>query len=89
MATMNISITDSMQDWVQTTVATGDYQSNSDYIRDLIRKDMQRANKLHMLQRALDEGLSSDKAGPLCMEDIKAKARKELNNAPSHKDESC
>jgi len=37
MATLNISITDSMREWIDAQVASGDYANASDYIRDLIR----------------------------------------------------
>jgi antitoxin ParD1/3/4 len=59
MATMNISIPDPMKDWVQAQVETGVYANSSDYVRDLIRKDQENRNKLHILQKAISEGLKS------------------------------
>jgi antitoxin ParD1/3/4 len=59
MATMNISIPDPMKDWVQSQVETGVYANSSDYVRDLIRKDQANRNKLHILQKAITEGLES------------------------------
>jgi antitoxin ParD1/3/4 len=59
MATMNISIPDPMKDWVQAQVETGVYANSSDYVRDLIRKDQETRKKLHILQKAIAEGLES------------------------------
>jgi antitoxin ParD1/3/4 len=39
MASMNISVPDSMQEWVQRRIESGEYASVSDYVRDLIRRD--------------------------------------------------
>lgn len=75
MATMNISLPDSMRSWVEAQLETGLYANNSDYIRDLIRKDQQRAEKLALLQQAITAGLDSADAGALDMQDIKQQAR--------------
>ena len=42
MATMNVSLPDPMRDYVQNRIDTGQYASVSDYVRDLIRRDMER-----------------------------------------------
>ena len=39
MATMNVSLTDGLKDWVEAQVKTGRYANVSDYVRDLIRRD--------------------------------------------------
>ncbi|MGS2723992.1 type II toxin-antitoxin system ParD family antitoxin [Porticoccus sp. GXU_MW_L64] len=75
MATMNISLPDQMRDWVEAQIDTGLYSNNSDYVRDLIRKDQQRADKVQALQKAITEGLESGDAGELDMQAIKQKAR--------------
>ncbi|HIL92498.1 MAG TPA: type II toxin-antitoxin system ParD family antitoxin, partial [Cycloclasticus sp.] len=59
MATMNISLPDQMRDWVIERTADGEYANNSDYVRDLIRKDKQRAERLAVLQGAITKGLKS------------------------------
>ncbi len=76
MATMNISLPDPMRDWVESQTNSGQYSNNSDYIRDLIRKDQQRAKKLEALQQAITNGYESGGAGKLDMDSIKKKARK-------------
>ena len=59
MATMNISLPDPMKDWVEAQARTGRYSNASDYVRDLIRRDQERAGKLSELQALIDEGLGS------------------------------
>ena len=59
MATMNISVPDLMRDFVQRRIDSGRYASVSDYVRDLIRKDQERASKISAMQDLVDEGLAS------------------------------
>ncbi len=75
MATMNISLPDSMRDWVESRLATGLYANNSYYVRDLIRQDKLRISKLDALQQAITAGLESGEAGELDMQSIKQQAR--------------
>lgn len=74
MATMNISLPDSMREWVESQLATGLYANNSDYVRDLIRKDQLYSGKLAALQHAITEGVESADTGVLDMRVIKQKA---------------
>jgi antitoxin ParD1/3/4 len=59
MATMNVSLPDPMKDWVEAQARTGRYSNASDYVRDLIRRDQERAGKLAELQALIDEGMAS------------------------------
>jgi antitoxin ParD1/3/4 len=59
MATMNVSLPDPMKDWVEAQARTGRYSNASDYVRDLIRKDQERTDKIVAMQRFVDEGLNS------------------------------
>ena len=59
MATMNVSLPDPMKDWVESQAKSGRYSNASDYVRDLIRRDQERAGKLAELQKLLTEGLES------------------------------
>ena len=61
MATMNISLPGQMRDWMLERTEYGEYANNSDYVRDLIRKDKQRANTLEVLQDAITKGIKSGK----------------------------
>ncbi len=84
MVTMNISLPDSMRTWVEAQLATGLYANNSDYIRDLIRKDQQRAEKLAILQQAVTAGLDRGDAGALDMQAVKQQARGKASNRTSN-----
>ena len=55
MATMNVSLPDAMTDWVERQSQSGRYSNASDYVRDLIRRDQERANKIAAMQRLIDE----------------------------------
>ena len=59
MATMNVSLPDPMKDWVEAQAKTGRYSNASDYVRDLIRRDQTRSDKIAAMQRFVDDGLKS------------------------------
>ncbi len=59
MATMNVSLPDPMKEWVEAQTETGRYANSSDYVRDLIRRDQERNDKIAAMQRFVDEGLES------------------------------
>ena len=77
MATMNISLPAPMREWVEAKARSGQYSNNSDYVRDLIRKDQERGDRIKALQAAIDSGLASGSAGPLDMSEIKQKAKEQ------------
>ena len=74
MATMNISLPDPMKEWVETQARGGRYSNTSDYVRDLIRRDQDRAAKIARMQRLVDEGLESG-VSDRSMADIREEAR--------------
>jgi antitoxin ParD1/3/4 len=59
MATMNVSLPDQMKDWVEAQARTGRYSNASDYVRDLIRRDQDRVDKMAELQKLITEGMES------------------------------
>ena len=59
MASMNVSLPDPMRDWVQNRIDSGKYASVSDYVRDLIRRDQETADRRLALVNALIEGEQS------------------------------
>jgi antitoxin ParD1/3/4 len=59
MATMNISLPDPMRTWIEAQIESGLYANNSDYVRDLIRRDQLRAKSLATMQNAITEGMES------------------------------
>lgn len=75
MATMNISLPDKMKQWVEEQVETGRFGNSSDYMRDLVRRDQERAQKRAEFERLVQEGLDSG-ISPLTPEEIFAEARR-------------
>ena len=59
MATMNISLPNSMKTWVESQTDGGAYANSSDYVRDLIRRDQVRTAKIAHWQRLIDEARAS------------------------------
>ncbi len=80
MATMNISLPDRMKDWVNSQTKSGRYANASDYVRDLIRQDQERAAKVHQLQALIDDGLASG-ISEATIDDVLARARKAARSA--------
>ena len=59
MPQLNISLPDALKEWAESRVAEGRHSSASDYIRDLVRQDQDRAAELAWLQAEIDKGLAS------------------------------
>ena len=59
MATMNVSLPDRMKSWVEERVAAGRYQTASDLVRDLIRREQDRETAIAELQALVTEGIES------------------------------
>ena len=72
MATMNVSLPDPMKHWVEAQARTGRYSNASDYVRDLIRRDQERAAQHAQLQVAITEGLESGVADDFSMEAVQS-----------------
>jgi antitoxin ParD1/3/4 len=58
MATVRktVTLTDAQDDWIKAQIANGDYTNDSEYLRDLVRRDQE---KSRVLKAAIDEGLAS------------------------------
>jgi len=77
MATMNVSLPDEMKNWVEERSRSGRYSNASDYVRDLIRRDQDRAQKIARMQALVDEAVSSGES-QRTMEQIEQEARSRL-----------
>ena len=55
----SITVTDQQEGWIRARVASGEYGSDSEYFRDLIRRDQERNGQFRALQEAIQEGLAS------------------------------
>lgn len=55
----SITFTDQQNDWIKLQIQKGDFTNDSEYIRDLVRKDRMQNLKLIELQNAINEGFNS------------------------------
>jgi antitoxin ParD1/3/4 len=81
MATMNISLPEPMKQWVEAKAGTGRYANVSDYIRDLIRREQERTDRIAHMQHLVDEARAvgtSDETMP----DLRARALRMAGTAP-------
>lgn len=75
MATMNVSLPDEMKRWVEAQSDAGRYANASDYVRDLIRRDRERREKIAHMQMLVDEA-RKDGLSDMTMADIRDTARR-------------
>ena len=74
-----ITIPETMERWIEVQIQSGRYATDSEYIRDLLRKDQERFIARAELQRLIQEGLDSgisDKS----VQDILSEARAEIES---------
>jgi antitoxin ParD1/3/4 len=78
MATVRktITLTDQQDDWIKAQVEGGHYTNDSEYIRDLIRREQERAAELDAVRTALIEGEKSGKPKRLDVAALKRKLRR-------------
>ena len=48
-----ITLTDQQGEWVKAQIAAGDYTNDSEYFRDLVRRDQEHNAKLRALKAAI------------------------------------
>ncbi|MFZ3019064.1 MAG: type II toxin-antitoxin system ParD family antitoxin [Gallionella sp.] len=54
-----ITLTDQQDNWVKAQINAGHYTNDSEYIRDLIRREQERSVEVEAIRRALIEGEAS------------------------------
>ena len=54
-----ITLTDQQDNWVKAQIDAGHYTNDSEYIRDLIRREQERSAEIEALRAALVEGEES------------------------------
>jgi len=73
-----ITLTDKQDEWIKAQIASGDFTNDSEYIRDLVRRDQEQNAKFQALKQAVQEGLDSgesDKTVTDIMEEVEARLR--------------
>jgi antitoxin ParD1/3/4 len=79
MATMNVSLPDGMKEWVEQRSRSDRYGNASDYVRDLIRQDQERALRIAHMQDRVTEGIKSG-TGNRSMDELLDAARQQLSD---------
>ena len=72
-----ITVTEQQDQWIKSQIKCGKFTNDSEYIRDLIRRDQDSAT-FQTLKDAIQEGLDSgisDRTVPQIMEDVEARLR--------------
>lgn len=54
-----ITLTEQQDQWIKAQIAAGEYTNDSEYIRDLVRRDQEQNTKFKALKQAIQEGLDS------------------------------
>jgi antitoxin ParD1/3/4 len=78
MATMNISLPEQMKAWVEAQSEDGKYSNSSDFVRDLIRREQVRKEKIAHMQAMVDEGIASG-ISTLTMDELFASAKEQTS----------
>ena len=71
-----ITLTDRQDGWIKAQIAAGRFTNDSEYIRDLIRRDQEESAGPEELGAAVQKGLDSgpsDKTIPSIMEEVEAR----------------
>lgn len=77
MIKKTITVTDQQDAWIKSRIASGQYGNDSEFIRDLIRKEQARLDEVEAIRAALIAGENSG-IGSMSMEDIRTKAKARL-----------
>lgn len=59
MIKKSITVTDKQNDWMQSQLKSGEYASDSELLRDLIRKEQRRNEDINVIREALIMGEQS------------------------------
>lgn len=88
MTRKTITIPDAMEAWVKAQIESGRYGNDSEYFRDLIRKDQDRRAAEQELKRLIAEGLASG-VSESSVEDIMKRVEDRLKDhekIPAHQE---
>ena len=55
----SITVTDRQERWIRAQIDSGEYGSDSEYFRDLIRRDQEQNAQFRALKEAIRDGLES------------------------------
>ena len=78
MPSMSVSLSDKMRGFIKSRVEGGDYHNESEYIRDLVRRDQERLKDEEALLAELREASASgvsDRTLPDIMREVKERLK--------------
>ncbi len=81
--TINISVPQTMAEYIEQEVQSGEFASTSDFLRTLVREHQTRRSRAasdEELRAAIREGLESGDRSPLNMQEIIARAQERLDS---------
>lgn len=80
MASMSVSLSDQLRGFIKSRVQSGDYHNESEYIRDLVRKDREKLSDdqklLNLLRQSEQSGVSSSTL-PELMSSVKERLKQD------------
>jgi antitoxin ParD1/3/4 len=68
-----ITLTDQQDNWIKSQIQAGHYTNDSEYLRDLIRREQERVGQLEAVRAALIEGEQSGTPQPFDARAFKAR----------------
>lgn len=77
MATIRktITLTDSQDGWIKAQIQSGSFTNDSEYIRDLIRREQERSAEVDAIRAALVVGEGSGEPRPFDLQAFKQRMR--------------
>lgn len=80
MTSMSVSLSDQLRGFIKSRVQSGDYHNESEYIRDLVRKDREKLSDdqklLNLLRQSEQSGVSSSTL-PELMSSVKERLKQD------------
>jgi antitoxin ParD1/3/4 len=70
-----ITLTDQQDNWIKAQIEGGHYTNDSEYIRDLIRREQERNAEIETIRAALIEGEASGEPRPFDVKAFKERMR--------------
>lgn len=78
-----ITLTDQQDNWIKAQISAGEFTNDSEYIRDLIRRDQARKADIEALRAALIVGEESGPAAPFDREQFKREMAAKHGDKPN------
>ena len=73
-----ITFTEQQDKWIKSQITAGEYTNDSEYLRDLVRREQTKNAKFSALKAAITEGMKSglsDKTVPDIMKEVEERMR--------------